>query len=98
MAILLILWLFCGVLCYFIMQSKGYPNQSCLNNSIGGFLLGFFWLIAVLIKEPYNIQSTKKQESKSTIEELGELAKLNEQGAISEIEYESKKRDLLTKI
>lgn len=98
MAILLILWLLCGVLCYFIMQSKGYPNQTCLNNSIGGFLLGFFWLFAVLTKKPYDIQSVKKQESKSAIEQLGELSKLREQGAISEIEYESQKRDLLTKI
>lgn len=98
MAVLLILWLLCSVLCYFIMKSKGYPNQTCLNNGIGGFFLGFFWLIAVLTKKPYDIQSAKKQESKSVIEELGELAKLKEKGSISELEYEAQKRDLLTKI
>ena len=50
MATVLILWLLCGVLCYFIMKSKGYPNDTCLMNGVGGVLLGFIWLIVVLCK------------------------------------------------
>lgn len=51
MATVLILWLLCGVLCYFIMKSKGYPNDTCLMNGVGGVLLGFIWLVVVLCKK-----------------------------------------------
>lgn len=52
MAVLL-LWISCSVFCYFIMKSKGYPNDKCWAHCIGGFLLGVIWLIVVLCKKPY---------------------------------------------
>lgn len=38
-AVFIILWLLCSVICYQIMKSKGYPNDTCLKHGIGGFFL-----------------------------------------------------------
>ena len=46
----LILWLLCSVICYAIMKSKGYPNDVCLKNGIGGVFLGLIWVVVVLCK------------------------------------------------
>ena len=50
----LILWLICGVLCFFITKNKGYPDNECYGNAVGGFLGGIIWLIVVLCKKPYS--------------------------------------------
>ena len=54
MASVLILWLLCGGVCYFIMKSKGYPNNACLAHGVGGALGGFIWIIVVLLKKNYS--------------------------------------------
>ena len=90
MVVVLILWLLCGVLCYFIMKSKGYPNNTCLKHGIGGFLLGFIWLIVVLVKKDYS-----GNDRLTNIEILEKLAVLRSNGAISEEEYKTQKDQLL---
>ena len=55
-AVLIILWLLCSVICYQIMKSKGYPNDTCLKHGIGGFFLGLIWVIVDLCKESYAAQ------------------------------------------
>ena len=92
MVVVLILWLLCGVLCYFIMKSKGYPNNTCLKHGIGGFLLGFIWLIVVLVKKDYRRSGNDRL---TNIEILEKLAILRSNGAISEEEYEIQKDQLL---
>ena len=52
--VVLLLWISCSVFCYFIMRSKGYPNDKCWADCIGGFLMGVIWLIVVLCKKPYS--------------------------------------------
>jgi len=104
MAVLLILWLSCGVLCYFIMKSKGYPNNTCLNHGIGGALLGIIWIVVVLCKGQCDAygdggQNTYTAKNKLTaLEQLGRFCKQKEDGTISETEYETKKTELLKQI
>lgn len=58
-AVLIILWLLCSVICYQIMKSKGYPNDTCLKHGIGGFFLGLIWVIVDLCKESYAAQQVQ---------------------------------------
>jgi len=110
MEIILLLWMACGVVCYFIVKSKGYPNDSCLKHGVLGFFLGFIWIIVVLTKKenPDQIGDVHRQppdapqgysapqsNSTSAIEELRRLFELKQSGAITEAEYERKKQELL---
>ena len=65
----LILWLLCSVICYAIMKSKGYPNDVCLKNGIGGFFLGLIWVVVVLCKgqcpTPANYNSNEQKSQPS---------------------------------
>lgn len=36
--------------CYKIVQGKGYPEETCFYNAIGGFFLSWIWLIVVICK------------------------------------------------
>ena len=58
-AVFIILWLLCSVICYQIMKSKGYPNDTCLKHGIGGFFLGLIWVIVDLCKESYAAQQVQ---------------------------------------
>lgn len=58
-AVFVILWLLCSVICYQIMKSKGYPNDTCLKHGIGGFFLGLIWVIVDLCKGSYVVQQTQ---------------------------------------
>ena len=103
MELMLILWLLCGVICYFIMKSKGYPNDACLMHGVGGILLGFIWLIICLAKRNYNEQNQLLQPREKTsyddaVEQLGRLAELHASGALTEEEFSEKKQKLLRKI
>lgn len=103
MELTLILWLLCGVICYFIMKSKGYPNNECLGNGIGGFVGGFIWLIVCLVRKPYNEarelpQLKENPNSDNAVEQLGKLARLRDSGVITESEFAEKKKELLRKI
>lgn len=93
MEIVLIFWLLCGVVCYFIMKSKGYPNNTCLAHGVGGALLGVIWIIVVLCKK--NCDETTSSSQVSDMELLGKLMDLKERGAITEAEFEEKKREIL---
>ena len=57
-AVFIILWLLCSVICYQIMKSKGYPNDTCLKHGIGGFFLGLIWVIVDLCKGNYGITTS----------------------------------------
>lgn len=94
MEIVLIFWLLCGVVCYFIMKSKGYPNDACLMHGVGGTLLGVIWLIVVLCKK--NCDEVTPSSQVSDMELLGKLMDLKERGAITEAEFEEKKREILS--
>ena len=83
----LILWLMCGVLCYFIAKSKGYPDSECFGNAVGGFLGGIIWLIVVMLKKPFDKQAEMEGKSLSAIESLGRLSDMRQRGIISEEEY-----------
>ena len=96
--IVLILWIACSVLCYAIMKSKGYPNERCLTHGVGGFFLGFIWLIVVLLHSPYNKQEVAKQETRSAVEELGRFVRLKDQGEITDEEFIAKRAELLEQI
>ena len=37
--------------CYKIVQGKGYPEETCFYNAIGGFFLNLIWLIVVICKQ-----------------------------------------------
>ena len=37
--------------CYKIVQGKGYPEETCFYNAIGGFFLSWIWLIVVICKQ-----------------------------------------------
>ena len=37
--------------CYKIVQGKGYPEETCFYNAIGGFFLTLIWLIVVACKQ-----------------------------------------------
>ncbi len=99
MEILVIIWLLCGVLCYFIMKSKGYDNNTCLTHGVGGVLLGFIWLIVVLCKKDNNNVTTSTSDNGQnkvlsnleSVELLERLANLKERGVITEAEYRQKK-------
>lgn len=58
-AVFVILWLLCSVICYQIMKSKGYPNDTCLKHGIGGFFLGLIWVIVDLCKGNYGAQQVQ---------------------------------------
>lgn len=99
----LIIWMACGVICYGVMKSKGYPNNECLGNGVGGFVGGFVWLIVCLVKKPYGgtgelPQPKGKPDSDNTVEQLGKLAQLRDSGVITETEFEEKKKELLKRI
>lgn len=101
--IVLILWIACSVLCYAIMKSKGYPNEKCLAHGVGGFFLGFIWIIVVLCKKPfhdfsYHNSNNLSSNSESYLTQIQKLAELKEQGIITEEEFEEKKHALLNKI
>lgn len=51
-AVFIILWLLCSVICYQIMKSKGYPNDTCLKHGIGGVSAGSAQPIWVGKKHP----------------------------------------------
>lgn len=87
--ICLILWLACGVINYFVVKSKGYPNRVCLTYGVCGFLFGFVALIFALCKKPFT------NDPMLIVEELGKLAELKENGAISEADFEVQKSKLL---
>ena len=109
----LILWLLCSVVCYFIMKSKGYPNNTCLKHGIGGFFLGLIWVIVVLCKRDYAQQPVSAQpvipsnvsQNHTTddsqmlwMEQLGKLSELKDAGIITEEEFAQKKAEILKKI
>lgn len=96
MEILFIFWLLCGVVCYFIMKSKGYPNNTCLAHGVGGALLGVFWIIFVLVKKNYDEVTSSSQLS--DMELLSKMMDLKERGAITESEFEEKKREILNSV
>lgn len=101
LALCLILWLACGVVCYFIMKSKGYPNDSCLLHGVGGFLLGFIWLIVDICKEPcqQGVSSTMNASiASSPYDDLEKLAKLHTDGVLTDEEFSKMKSDCLAKI
>lgn len=103
MEMLIIVWMACGVVCYGVMKSKGYPNNECLANGVGGFVGGFIWLIVCLVKKTYDgteeLQQPKgKLDSDNTVEQLGKLAQLRDSGVITETEFEEKKKELLKRI
>ena len=101
MELLLILWLACGVICYFIMKSKGYPNDACLLHGVGGFLLGFIWLIVDICKKP-DSQEMSSSANMSTLsspyDDLEKLAKLHTDGVLTDDEFAKLKADCLAKI
>lgn len=103
MELLIIIWLACGVICYGVMKSKGYPNNECLGNGVGGFVGGIIWLIVCLVKKPYDRARELPQQKESpngdnAVEQLGKLAQLRDSGVITETEFAEKKRELLRKI
>lgn len=89
-ALFWILWLLCGVICYFIMKSKGYPNSSCLAHGLGGLLLGIIWVIVTALKKDY-----KPENTPNDMEMISKLAELKKSGAITEAEYDAKKAEIL---
>ena len=93
MGIVLIFWLLCGVVCYFIMKSKGYPNSTCLMFGVLGALFGIFMIILTLFEKNYSGTSSTSQLS--DMELISKLMDLKERGAITDAEYEEKKRELL---
>lgn len=100
---ILIIWMACGVICYGVMKSKGYPNNECLANGVGGFVGGFIWLIVCLVKKPYDgtekkPKPTDTSNSNDAVEQLGRLAQIRDSGVITETEFEEKKKELLKKI
>lgn len=50
----LLLWVLCGIFCYFLTKEKGYPKNMCWAHCIGGLLMGVIWLLVVLCKKPYS--------------------------------------------
>lgn len=36
--------------CYRTVQTKGYPEETCFHNAIGGFFLGIIWMLVVACK------------------------------------------------
>ena len=97
-AVCLILWLLCSVLCYQIMKSKGYPNDTCISHGIGGFFLGFIWLIVVLCKSnfvPSQGDANLSIGGQSVADELRKYKELLDDGVITETEFHAKKEQLL---
>ena len=83
-----IMW---GALTKSIMQKKGYKG-----GFLWGFFLGFLGLIAVACYPDLNAQNKVIQEpQQSTADELMKYKMLLEQGAITQEEYEAKKKQLL---
>jgi len=113
-AVFIILWLLCSVICYQIMKSKGYPNDTCLKHGIGGFFLGLIWVIVDLCKGNYGTQQVQVMQpvlntpveasgattdsTMSLLEQLGKLAELKDNGVLTEAEFEAKKAEMLKKI
>lgn len=110
MEVCFILWLLCGVVCYLIMKSKGYPNDVCLIHGIGGLFLGFIWLIVVLCKSNFvPTQGTSGLQisgqtlngagstslGQNTADELRKYKELLDDGVITEAEFQAKKEQLL---
>ena len=54
MAGVVLVWLACGVINYFIMKSKGYENNTCLLFGVLGVLTGLIGLIIALCKRDLN--------------------------------------------
>lgn len=98
MAMLLILWLFCGVISYFISKSKGYPEKDCLTQGVLGFLFGFFSLLYNLFRAPYNNETSLQAASITTLNELGKLAERRINGQVSDQEYETLITGLIEKL
>lgn len=101
MEIVLILWLACGVICYFVMKSKEYPNDACLLHGVIGFLLGFIWLIVVICKKPYQqgtAAATNLQAATNPYDDLEKLSKLHTDGILNDEEFAKLKADCLAKI
>lgn len=103
MDMVLIIWMACGVVCYGVMKSKGYPNNECLANGVGGFVGGFIWLIVCLVKKTYDgtgelPQPKGKPDSDNAVEQLGKLAQFRDSGVITETEFEEKKKEILKRI
>ena len=48
-------WIIIGLIfafvCYKIVQGKGYSEETCFYNAIGGFFLTLIWLIVVVCKQ-----------------------------------------------
>ena len=49
--------------CYKIVQGKGYPEETCFYNAIGGFFLTLIWLIVVACKQnaPAEVQMSDRR-------------------------------------
>lgn len=96
--VLILLWLACGVICYFIMKSKGYSNDACLLHGVGGFFLGFIWLIVDLCKKP-NEQGTASPSNvhaaSNLYNDLEKLSKLHVDGVLSNEEFTKLKENCL---
>lgn len=86
-----------GIACYLIMKNKGYPSDNCLAHGLGGAFLGIIWLIVVLCKKNCNETSSTTSQL-SDMELLSKLMDLKERGAITDAEYEEKKRELLSNV
>ena len=52
--------------CYKIVKNKGYPEDSCVGNAIGGFCLSWIWMIVVLCKP--NASAEMREESNGRAE------------------------------
>ena len=48
-------WIVIGAIfafaCYKIVQGKGYDEETCFYNAVGGFFLSWIWLIVVICKQ-----------------------------------------------
>lgn len=58
--VVLLLCAFFAFACYKIVKNKGYEDDSCFGNAIGGFLLTWIWLIIVLCKPNTNAEIRKE--------------------------------------
>lgn len=60
-------WIIIGLIfafaCYKIVQGKGYPEETCFYNAIGGFFLTLIWLIVVVCKQnaPVEAQTSDRR-------------------------------------
>lgn len=53
--------------CYRTVQTKGYPEETCFHNAIGGFFLGIIWMLVVACKP---MAAVEEQERVSRAENV----------------------------